>query len=287
MTTESIAQQESAALANKRLEALVGVFGEAYAKNYGNPVAYIDDVVLSSPAVINFYRRQFGYVSRVMTYEYQYRSWNGYDQALLDRYSEIITKKLGSIAQLLENNCNRLQKLLDQNNVPLQTTLYSNPMVATVPIICGPARSYFMLLEKLDSLHKLAGTANLFGVITSPQRAQAEVLCKKAVRAFEALLRNEVVRIYREADRLLKSQREKGNHDEARAAQLEGQKKDIAEIGAVIDADAKSDSGLDLGSSDPGQVIDDATAATAAATAAGGRKKKAEPVADTAPAATA
>jgi hypothetical protein len=264
-------------LASKRVDALALVFGDRFASTYLNPVAYIDDAVLASPPVISFYRRQFGYVSKVMTYEYQYRSWNGYDQTLLDRYSEIINKKLGSIGQLLDNNCSRLQKLLDQNSVPVQTTLYSHPMVATVPIICGPARAYFGLLEKLDTLHKLAGTANLFGVITSTQRAQAEVLCKKAVRAFEALLRNEVNNIYREASRLLKAQRDRGTNDAVRSAQVEEHKQDIGKIDGVMASDADSDSALNLGGADPSTMIDEAVAATNAATKAGSRKAKAEP----------
>lgn len=262
-------------LAPPRRQAMISIFGDKVARNFMGPIAFIDDGKLCSPTAINFFRRDFSFISRVLRYEYEYRSWNGFDQSLLDRYGEMIASKLTKISTLLDNWNKRFAKLMEQNGVKMDSAVYSHAIETPVPIIASHARAYFQILKDLDQLNLIAGTANLMGVIDSTQRAEAEFMCKKAVRAFGAALRQEVIRIYREADRLIKAQHGAGETNAAQAATVEAQGNDIAEFGKAIDEDGKGDRSLDLGSGDPNQVVDDAAAASTAATAASDDEKPA------------
>jgi len=84
-TSENNAQAFVDLLPAKQRQAIVNVFGDKFARQFMGPIAFIDDAKLSSPTAINFFRRDFQFISKVLNYEYQYRSWNGFDQTLLDR----------------------------------------------------------------------------------------------------------------------------------------------------------------------------------------------------------
>jgi len=260
--TESTAQLQVDPVSIRRQAALEDVFGAKFVSRFQSPVIFIDSVVLQSPTSIRFFKKDFAYLSKQLHMEYQYRSWKGFNQEMLERYNEIITKKLDSINLLMTNWVNRLQKLLDQNNVKIEGSIYPNVLTVTVPIIAAHARSYFVLLTNLDRLSLLAGTANLLGVIDSKQRAEAEMICKKAVRAFRSVLQAEVIKLYREADRLIKEQHSRGEADSQMAEAIAEQGKAIAEFAA--NQEVESDIGLDIGGSDPSQLIDDAAAASSA-----------------------
>lgn len=275
MATENNAPSMLDLLSPERRKSLISLFGDKYARQMMGPIAFIDEGKLSSPTAINFFRRDFPFISRVLSYEYQYRTWSGFDQSLLDRYSELITKKLNSIEVLLTNWNNRFTKLLEQNGVKVDGAVYSNAVTMSVPIISGHARVYYQILQSLDQLNLVAGTANLYGVINATQRADAEFMCKKAVRAFSAALRNEVVRIYREAERLMREQSGKGEVDPAKVAAHKEQGKDISAFSAEITKDG--------GDEDPSAVIEDVSAATAAASAAEAAKSPAKRPAKKAP----
>lgn len=277
MATESTAAglpPSADPLAGPRRQALISIFGERFANSYMGPIHFIDEASLHSPTAINFFKRDFQYISRVLSYEYQYRSWNGFNQELLDRYAEIINKKITNINTLLDNWCKRFQKLMEQNGVKMDSAVYPNSITTSVPVISGFARSYFLILQELDRLNLLAGSANLMGVIDSHTRAQAEFTCKKAIRAFAAALRNEVVLLYREADRLIKSQKGQGEANAVQQEAVAQHGQELADFGKVIENDGKTDTGLNLGSDDPGKVIDDAAAATTAASKAAAKPRK-------------
>lgn len=261
-------------LTPERKDAFVAVFGEKFVNTYQGPVHFIDNTTLSSPVAIGFYRRDFQYISKMANFEYQYRSWNGYNQELLDRYADIITKKLASIKTLLSTRISQISKLLEQNSVSMESTIYSNVLNTNVPVISGHARNYFLLLQELDRLNLMTGTANLMGVIQSSQRAEVEFQCKKAIRAFAAVLRNEVIKIYREADRMQNDPRGAGERDAQQQATLAAQGEALDEIGTAMDTEGKSDRGLDMTAMDPGQLIDEAAAASLASAKAGKRKPK-------------
>lgn len=260
-----------------RQASLIFVFGADYAHNLQTPVVFLDDETLESPPSIRFYKKDYAYLSKQLYLEYQYRSWTGFNQDVLARYNEVITKKLANINILMDNTITRLEKLLSQNNVTLESTLYPNPVTVTVPVIATHARSYFLLLVSLDRVNLLAGTANLLGVIDSTQRAQAEYICKKAVRAFRSIMQTEVIKIYREAQRVIQEQRTGGKVNEGMSAIVEQQGKEIAAFTATANDGSDADASLDLGGMDPEKLIDDAAAASVATTK--GKAKAKAPVA--------
>lgn len=266
MTTNSAATDTVAgtqSLDEKRRNAMLEHLGEAFVKSYMGPVNFIDDAVLASPTSVNIFRRQFGYVSKLVNYEYQYRSWNGYNIDLLDRYAEIINEKLVRIQRLLTTRCAQITKLLETNGVDTQTTMFAQPLVTTVPITSNFALRFFNVLKDLDNLNMLTGTAAIMGVIDSKQRAEAEFTCKKAVRAFQAVLRNEVNKIYKEANRMHHAI-PSNERDASQEAILAQQGQDLAKMTESLDNEVRVDKSLDFDGQDPGQVLDAATASVTA-----------------------
>lgn len=260
----------------RRQKALEAIFGGKFLHTFLSPYMVIEDHVIACPVGIRFYKKDFNYLSKQLYLEYQYRSWRGFNPELLDKYATIITTKLAAIDTLMQNNINRLQKLLDQQGHKADLTLWPLVHKTDVPIIAAQARAYIGVLQKMDRLYTLSGTANLLGVIDSAQRAEVEFTGKKAVRAFRSILQTEVTRLYREAERIMKEQHQAGRVDVAMAAVVQEHGKDIAEFDKSSQQEQDEDSTMDLGGADPSQVIADATAASAAAAAAagaGGAKK--------------
>lgn len=254
----------------RRHKALEAIFGGKFLHTFLSPYMVIEDHVIECPVGIRFYKKDFNYLSKQLYLEYQYRSWRGFNPELLDKYATIITTKLAAIDTLMQNNINRLQKLLDQQGHKADLTLWPLVHKTDVPIIASQARAYIGVLQKMDRLYTLSGTANLLGVIDSAQRADVEFTGKKAVRAFRSILQTEVTRLYREAERIMKEQHQAGRVDVAMAAVVQEQGKDIAEFDKSSQQEQDEDSTMDLGGADPSQVIADASAASAAAAAAAG-----------------
>ncbi len=278
MTESALAPQASTQDESKRLarrhKALERIFGAKFVKTFASPYMVIEDHVILSPVAVRFYKKDFEYLSKQLYLEYQYRSWKGFNAELLKRYAEITSTKLANIKVLMTNTINRLRKLLDQQGYKEDLTLWPAAFKDDVPIIAAHARSYIDMLKMLDDVNTLAGTANLMGVIDSTQRAEAEYICKKAVRAFRSILQTEVAKLYREAERIIREQHSSGQVDQAMADTVAQQGKDIAAFDKSTEEEEHGDLGMDLKGADPSQVIDDAAAtSTAAAAAAAGRKR--------------
>lgn len=262
-----------------RRKALIDVFGEEFANTYQGPVMYMDREALSSPASINLYNRDFKFISKSLQHEYQYRSWKGYNQDMLDRYADIVTKKLVSIETYLRTWVRRFEKMIVDNGHELDTTFFPNPMPVTVPIISGHARSYFKLLKLLDDVYNMAGAASMQGACDSKIRSEAEIRSRKVVRAFSAVLRNEVLALFREADRLKRAQAERGEQaDAASDASLAQQKKTLDDMSSDLKTDGSD-------AIDPAAVIDAAAATSKAVSSVEGKKPRATRKAVTADAA--
>jgi hypothetical protein len=120
----------------------------------------------------------------------------------------------------LQQTIQRLQKLLDQAGQQAELTLWPTRHVVDVPIIVPQARAYLAVLQKLDRVYTLTGTANLLGVIDSAQRAQAELQAKRAVRTFRSVVQTEVTRLYREAERITTEHQQAGKTTAAPAPLL-------------------------------------------------------------------
>jgi hypothetical protein len=291
MSTSTPVQQDGTTDEVKRMARrqrfLNEIFGERFVATFNSPVLFLDDQELKSPVAIRFFKKDFSYLSKQLYLEYQYRSWKGFNLELLTRYSDLVTKKLENINILMTNTVNRLQKLMETQGHKLAGSLWPTSMQHDVPIIAGQARAYYELLRSLEQVYLLAGTANLFGVITSAQRAEAEFICKKAVRAFRSVLQTEVIKLYREADRLMKEQHSAGHVDKQMAALVEMQGNDIKSFDATSEEEGHTDSGMDMGSADAGQLIDEAAAASTAAASTAKRKPPKKAAGADAPAVTA
>lgn len=260
----------------RRRAAMVNVFGEEYADRFTAPYIVLNDQPLESEPAARFYKRDFGYVSKQLYAEYQYRSWKGFNMEVLEKYAEVTTTKLANIKVLMQSWIARLAKVLEQNGkAGDELSLFGGTSKVDAPIIATHARGYLEVLFLLDRVHTLAGSANLWGLIDSKQRAEAEWLCKKAVRAFRSIVQQEVLKVYREAKRLQLEHQTGGTMSPEMNRVVEQQGKDIEAMAQTSKEDDAQDGGI--GNVDPGKLIDDATAASIAAAGAGARKRTAKP----------
>lgn len=277
--TNGIPHDDATKKLARRHKALEAIFGGNFLHTFLSPYMVMEDHVIECPVAIRFYKKDFNYLSKQLYLEYQYRNWKGFSAELLDKYAAIITAKLTALDTLMQNNINRLHKLLEQQGHKADLTLWPAIHKTDVPIIAAQARAYIGVLQKMDRLYTLSGTANLLGVIDSAQRQEVEFTAKKAVRAFRSILQTEVVRLYREAERVMKEQHQAGKVDVAMAAVVQEHGKDIAAFDASSQQEQNDDSTMNLNGANPDQVISDAvagsTAAATAAAAAGAAPKKA------------
>ena len=247
----------------RRQQALEAVFGPRFLQTFQSPFMVLEDHVIRCPVGIRLFKKDFSYLSKQLYLEYQYRGWRGFDPALLERYASVTTGKLAAIDTLLQNNINRLLKLLEQQGHEAELGLWPAVFTADVPIIATQARAYLGVLAKLDRLYALSGTANLLGVIDSSQRAVVEFSAKRAVRAFRAVLQTEVVRLYREAERVVAEQHRSGKVDARMAAVVQQHGEAIVAYEASTRADAEDDEGGAPEAGSPPAVETTATPASA------------------------
>lgn len=225
----------------RRRKALETVFGARFLETFQSPYMVLEDHVIRCPVAIRLFKKDFAFLSKQLYLEYQYRGWRGFDAQLLERYASVTSGRLAAIDTLLQNNCNRLLKLLEQQGHAADLGLWPVVFSADVPIIATQARAYLDLLARIDRLYALSGTANLLGVIDSSQRAVVEFSAKKAVRALRAVLQTEVVRLYREAERVMAEQHRSGKPDARMAAVVQQQGDDIAGFDASTGDDTPED----------------------------------------------
>ena len=260
------AEAEARRLA-RRQKALEAVFGARFVESFLSPYMVVEDHVIRCPVGIRFFKKDFSYLSKQLYLEYQYRSWRGFDAQLLERYASITSGKLAAIDTLLQNNCNRLLKLLEQQGHAADLGLWPVVFTADVPIIATQARAYLDVLTRMDRLYALSGTANLLGVIDSSQRAVVEFSAKKAVRAFRAVLQTEVVRLYREAERVMAEQHRSGKADARMSAVVQQQGQEIAAFEDSNREDAEEDAGAAVLAEGQADTPGDAPAVTPVSTA--------------------
>lgn len=263
------------ALSDKRRNAVIEIFGEHFLKTFESPIVFLDDWKLESNESNRFFRKDFAYLSTTLYQEYRYRTWREFNPELLVRFEELIASKLTNINTLMTNWIRRIQHLLEQNNHSTDTTLFPTQRIVTVPIISGHARSYMLMLRNLDTVINLAGTANMYGVLASAQRAEAEYTCKKAVRAFRTIMQNEITKLWREASRVVAAQQASGKAvSKEIATMVEAQGKRIKDFDAEAKSDSEADGTAGADNADPSQTIDNALAASNAAAAAAASPNK-------------
>ncbi len=242
--------------------ALADTFGEPFAKTFASPYVVREDHRFECPVAIRFYKKDYPYIARNLYLEYQYRTWRGFNQEMLQRYVDLVTKKLENIKILMQNFINRMQNLLDQQGHRLDASMWPNNLTRDVPIISAHANEYLEALRLLEKVYLLAGTANMFGVLNSAQRAEAEAISKKAVRAFRSVLQAEVIKLYREAHRVMNEQRNAGAPLDPRLVETVEQHGKEAAAGATQEDDEDGPAGS---ADEAASLIDDAAAASSAA----------------------
>jgi hypothetical protein len=188
------------AILAEKMDALAEVFGEKYAEGFDDPVVFVWRTFMS-PAVKQFYKRDYPLISRTLFVESVYRRRPMYNQEVLDSFSGLVAKKLTDVLTLLSNQAARIRKLCETYGA-LTDADYLHPIRKLIPVIANHAKSYISVLEQLDQVYQLTGSATLNGVIDSNQRKNFELLSRKAVRAFSAMLRNEILKLRKESQRM-------------------------------------------------------------------------------------
>jgi len=250
---------------------LASVFGDNFARNFQDGFVLLRGEQIRSATAKRFYDKDFAYLSRQMHYESQYRSWYGFNTEILDRYALIIGTKLSQIQLAQTNWLNRLQRLLTDKGKMTDEgiAMFANEERHDVPIIASQARVYFDVLKQLDDVYALSQSAYLWGIFDSAQAAQQQWFCKKAVRAFRAVLQTEVVKVYREAQRLQNEHRGKDTENTKMASLVDAQGKDVKQFSQEAQQEDRQDG--DKAPVDPAHAIDEA-ARLAQATNAAGKK---------------
>jgi hypothetical protein len=188
------------AASTDRLRALAEVFGDAWAADFQDPVVF-RTYSFYSPAAKQFYKRDFPLISRTLFAESVYRRRPAYNQAILDSFIIAVAKKLSDVQTSIGVQCERLVKICESNG-QMTDAAFLHPQQLLVPIIAAHAISYLRCLQKLDELYQLSGSATLNGVIDGNQRKTVELLCRKGVRSFSAMLRNEIIKLRKESLRM-------------------------------------------------------------------------------------
>jgi hypothetical protein len=252
-----------------RRDAFIQVFGKAYLDGFGDPILF-REARFFSPAVQQEYKRNWALISRTLFGEYTYRRRPSYDQRVLDAFSHIVTTKLAAITELLNSRINTITKLCSDNGAQMDAA-YMSCQTKQVPIIHAQAGQYLRALLLLDRFLQVSGSAALNGVIDGEQRRQAEMLCRKALYAFGAMIRNESIKVRKEAQRVLNDQRSKGQVDaEMQVAEnMQGQALQEYDATGTDGTPAPAAAGNDSGTSaSPAEEIDTIVAETKASDAA-------------------
>lgn len=262
----AISLQVNDTVSEKRQMAIQGLFQDKFLNKLTTPVRFIDDAKLYTTTSLHFYRHDFAHLSRQMFMEYQYRSWVGFNQDLLDRFNELCTTKLHNILQMLNLHVQRYKQLLQQNNAAMDTTVYPSAYVFTVPITSPLAATYFEVLQTLDRVHEYGGACALWGIIQDKERSSTEYQCKRAIRAMSTMLRFEVPKLQRESFRVMKEQKSPSQDDKTIESVVKMQDENMKNINAHADESHVS-------GEDASQAIDDAVAASKALVNAAKSKK--------------
>lgn len=276
MDTNTATARAPSFTAEDKMRALTEVFGEEYADSFQDPVVFMPCVFMS-PTVKQFYKREFPLISRTLFVESVYRRRPAYNQAVLDDFTAMVSKKLADIVRLLTIQCDRLREICKSNGAMTDAT-YMHPEHRIVPIIAGHGKTYIHALNKLDEAYQLVGSAALNGILDGSTRMKTELLCRKAIRAFSAMLRNEIIKLHKESQRMRASLQGQPDAEIDRAEAAHGQA--VEKFDVDMQNTATTDGFAHVDPAQAAQVIEDISATNLAASTAAGKtprgRKKAE-----------
>jgi hypothetical protein len=223
---------------DEQREAFIETFGGDYLKGFQDPLIF-KYVSFFNTSVRQQYRHDFKVLSRCLFAEYIYRRRPDFNQEVLDHFSKLVGAKLADIKKLLTLNTTRVEQLLAQNGFAADGA-YVSCQNKLVPIIHAASAQYLDILQLLDKLFQTTGSAVLYGVLTADQRKEAELKCKKAVRAFASMVRAESINVRKEAQRLASA-----NPDAVELKQaLDMHEEAVAQSAEPSDSDEAAERGL-------------------------------------------
>lgn len=215
----------------KRKKAFADLFGEKYEKSFTDPVAF-RTINFYSPPVSQEYRQNYKVLSRNLFAETVYRRRKGFNQEILNHYIQVSGKRLDAILKLLSLERDRMREVAFSNGVEIDAG-YMHCKEHLIPIIHPHAGLFIKCLEAFDQLLQLSGTLFLHGIFESDQRRQVEVKARGAIRQFSNVIRNESVKMRKEAQRLADGQ----GGDEELTTAIEGQAEAEIQAEAQMHAD--------------------------------------------------
>lgn len=256
---------------DERRRAFGQLFGTEYLHGFQDPVIF-REVDFYSPAVQQSYKRDFALISRTLFAEYIYRRRLGYNQEVLDSFSNMCAHKLAAINELLSRNLSQIHKLCQTQGAPIDAA-YMDVQHKVVPIIHAFAFQYLRCLQTLDRLLQATGSAVLWGVFTAEQRKTAELTARKAINAFSAMVRNESGKVRREARRVREAASAVPGEDDK---EIQAAEQMLAEVHEAYD---KENSGSGSDAANAGAEISAMNATSKAAETLAARAEATEPAA--------
>lgn len=273
-----------------KLAALTQVFTDKFANGFDDPVVFVTRTFWT-PAVKQFYKRDFPLISRTLFLESVYRRRPNYNQEVLDGFSALVGKKIGEVLTFLGSRNGQVQGIIEthrKTHGSFEEADYMRPRETLIPVISSHASSYLVVLQQLDVLYRATGSAMLNGALEGNQRKNFELQSRQVVRAITSMIRNESIKLHKESQRM----RAAANAGSAPAV---GDDQELvaaedAHSTAIAEFDQDTSQAMATGDSTAvppetaGQVISDLTATAKAGTARGAKRAGKTP-ADATPAA--
>jgi hypothetical protein len=195
MSTES-----SILFDDRHRRAFSEVFGNDYMDRFTDPVVF-REAEFYSPPVWQEYRQNYKVLSRNLFAEIVYRRRRGFNEEILTNYIQISATKLDAIQKLLTGKRDRLREVVTANGHQVDAG-YLHSRKFMVPIIHSHMMQFLKILQLQDEVLQLTGTCSLNGLLSAEERKKEEVQTKAAVRSFSGTIRNESIKMRKEAQRI-------------------------------------------------------------------------------------
>ncbi len=218
---------------DRHRKAFSEVFGNDYMDRFTDPVAF-REVEFYSPPVWQEYRQNYKVLSRNLFAETVYRRRRGFNEEILTNYSQISATKLDAIQKLLTGKRDRLREVVSNNGHDVDAG-YLHSRKYLVPIIHSHMMQFLKILQLQDEVLQLTGTCSLNGLMSAEERKKEEVQTKAAVRSFSGTIRNESIKMRKEAQRIHAEQ----SDDVELQQTIQAQKDAEAHAEAQLEADRR------------------------------------------------
>lgn len=214
-------------------KAFEDLFGADYAGRFTDPVLF-QPVTFYSPPVSQEYRQNFKVLSRNLFAEWVYRRRRGFNEEILDNYVKVSGNKLDGIQRLIAADRDRLRAMAEGNGIEIDAG-YLHCRNQMAPVIHSHAKEFLRCLQLFDELLQITGSLALHGMLSAVERRKVEVRARAAIRSFSATIRNESVKMRKEAQRLVAE----NEHDQELVETMRSQEEAERHAEAQLEADRK------------------------------------------------